>query len=100
MEKPTGALSPTGSVGEPGGSTLNGGANEVMAPQTEPNIAPDRVSMIGTGDEYEKGHTAEPEKVLEWGGPNNRYGKVMQAFKYPFMLLVKHHPWQGGLQGS
>lgn len=42
------------------------------APNAEPNSIPSERS----GEDSDKGHSPEPEKVVEWGGPSNRYGKV------------------------
>jgi hypothetical protein len=43
------------------------------APVLEPN---GMERTLNNGDEGEKTHAHEPERVVEWGGPNNHYGKV------------------------
>ena len=45
-----------------------------------PNNGVERTPCSSNGDE-EKAHVREPEKVIEWGGPNHRYGKVGDIFK-------------------
>lgn len=46
----------------------------------ESNTVEQRTLPTNLGDDNnnnnEKAHSHEPERVVEWGGPNGRYGKV------------------------
>ena len=44
--------------------------------EPESNDAPPATEPNGADREEERAHAHEPERVVEWGGPNNRYGKV------------------------
>ena len=52
-----------------------------------PNNGVERTLCSSNGDE-EKAHTREPEKVIEWGGPNLRYGKVGGRFQLQYVLTT------------
>lgn len=50
-------------------------------PGAEPNSAATAAAATivpseRSGEDSDKGHSPEPERVVEWGGPGNRYGKV------------------------
>ena len=49
-------------------------------PGAEPNSATTAATTIvaseRSGEDSDKGHSPEPERVVEWGGPGSRYGKV------------------------
>lgn len=50
-------------------------SSPIEPPQIEPNSLRDPVSIEEAANFSEK-RTNEPEHIIEWGGPNNRYGKV------------------------
>lgn len=87
MEK---SVSPTITKGE---QTISG------EPYDVPMVESNSQERNGSSEE-EKGHTHEPEKVVEWGGPNNRYGKVLQRTLILTLLLfaiVEHYSRKRGL---
>jgi hypothetical protein len=61
------------------------------APAAEPN------GLERNSEESEKGHSHEPERVVEWGGPNGRYGKVTINKQAEF--VVECNTRKGSVQG-
>lgn len=53
--------------------TPKGEAENIELPTLEPN----GLERTPISSEEDRSHSSEPERVLEWGGPNNRYGKVI-----------------------
>ena len=68
---------------------------QLDAPGTEPN----GLERSPTGED-EKAHSHEPERVVEWGGPNGRYGKVWIDWISSMTGVVEYYFGEGGLQGS
>lgn len=73
--------------GEGAGSHMPGESISVNSmDNTSPSVEPNNVDKL-MGEE-EKAHSHEPERVVEWGGPNNRYGKVERKEKKLTNLLL------------
>ena len=45
-------------------------------PIAEPNISNEGKNSDECANGSERTHSQEAEKVIEWGGPNGRYGRV------------------------
>lgn len=56
--------------------TIIDGELTESTPTVEPNGF-ERTPLIGEDD---RPHSSEPERVVEWGGPSNRYGKVSRKY--------------------
>lgn len=47
-------------------------------PHDAPTIEPNGLERVLT-EENDKAHSHEPERIVEWGGPTGRYGKVKDS---------------------
>lgn len=76
MERATGLLPPTPKA------VLSGESEQGLeSPVTESNGTEQQQRIPTSGDggstTEDRPHSQEPERIVEWGGPNGRYGKVI-----------------------